>query len=123
MNKPIEVEERPSDDLPLVVFKPVVDPGLKSALQRFQSQQKGQSGDDSKSKIPVCSNRGCGKSYEGTVKDEPCSYHPGVPIFHEGMKFWSCCQRKTTDFNQFLEQAPCAKGEHKWVDPEVRVLD
>jgi hypothetical protein len=61
MNKPIEVEERPSDDLPLVVFKPVVDPGLKSALQRFQSQQKGQSGDDSKSKIPVCSNRGCGK--------------------------------------------------------------
>ena len=37
------------------------------------------------------------------------------------MKFWSCCQRKTSDFNQFLQQEPCSKGEHNWADAEVRV--
>ena len=37
-----------------------------------------------------------------------------MPIFHEGMKFWSCCQRKTSDFQSFLNQEGCMLGEHKW---------
>lgn len=28
------------------------------------------------------------------------------------MKFWSCCERKTTDFNSFLSQGGCATGPH-----------
>lgn len=43
-----------------------------------------------------------------------CTYHPGCPVFHEGLKFWSCCQRRTTDFNTFLSQPGCTTGTHKW---------
>lgn len=30
------------------------------------------------------------------------------------MKFWSCCQKKTTDFEAFTAQPGCAVGEHLW---------
>jgi len=55
---------------------------------------------------------------ESRLKPE-CKYHPGVPIFHEGMKFWSCCQRKTSDFQSFLNQEGCMLGEHKWKKDDV----
>ena len=32
------------------------------------------------------------------------------------MKYWSCCQRKTTEFQHFLDQVGCSIGKHKWVD-------
>jgi hypothetical protein len=35
------------------------------------------------------------------------------------MKFWSCCQRKTSDFQAFLEQAGCTEGKHKWIRDNV----
>ena len=59
-----------------------------------------------------------------TYQGEPpqaneCCYHPGVPIFHEGLKFWSCCQRKTTDFQSFLNQEGCTFGYHKWKKESV----
>ena len=44
-----------------------------------------------------------------------CTYHPGYPVFHEGMKYWSCCQRKTSEFQEFMDQAGCDLGRHKWV--------
>merc|ERR1712029_779834 len=47
-------------------------------------------------------------------KANECMYHPGVPIFHEGLKFWTCCMRKTTDFQAFLNQAGCTIGNCKW---------
>ena len=30
------------------------------------------------------------------------------------MKYWSCCQRKTSEFQHFLEQEGCDIGSHKW---------
>lgn len=38
-----------------------------------------------------------------------------MPIFHEGLKFWSCCKRKTTDFEMFLSQIGCTSGHHVWI--------
>ncbi len=35
--------------------------------------------------------------------------------FLSRMKFWSCCERKTSDFNNFLSQEGCTKGSHVWV--------
>lgn len=46
---------------------------------------------------------------------EMCQHHPGVPIFHEGMKFWTCCQKKTSDFSTFLAQSGCTSGKHLWI--------
>lgn len=63
----------------------------------------------------ICKNGGCNTSYEGPeTNDTACVHHPGVPIFHEGMKFWSCCQKRTSDFNAFLNQAGCERGKHVW---------
>lgn len=31
-----------------------------------------------------CTHKGCGKVF--TDPEEPCYYHPGAPIFHEGQK-------------------------------------
>lgn len=67
-----------------------------------------------------CKNNSCKATYEGPSSDEKeCSYHPGVPIFHEGMKYWSCCQKKTTDFSIFLEQPGCLQGKHVWVSKVI----
>ena len=51
--------------------------------------------------------------------DRECRFHSGVPIFHEGMKYWSCCQRKTSDFSAFLAQEGCTTGDHLWVKKKV----
>ena len=31
------------------------------------------------------------------------------------MKYWSCCQRKTSEFDNFLNQIGCQEGKHLWV--------
>lgn len=67
----------------------------------------------------VCKSSGCSKQYKDAESDlEACIYHSGVPIFHEGMKYWSCCQRKTSDFNSFLSQEGCQRGRHLWIKKE-----
>ncbi|WFD23999.1 hypothetical protein MEQU1_002696 [Malassezia equina] len=41
----------------------------------------------------------------------PCRYHPGAPVFHEGLKSWSCCQttnKPVLEFDQFLQLPGCA---------------
>jgi len=59
--------------------------------------------------------------YIDGVSEGDCVYHPGAPIFHEGMKFWSCCQRKTSDFQSFLNQVGCTEGKHQWIKIQVRI--
>jgi CHORD. len=75
--------------------------------------------------IPVgtsCKNGGCKKTYETENTATSCTHHPGYPVFHEGLKFWSCCQRRTTDFNSFLEQEGCVVGKHVWVKDKVQEI-
>jgi cysteine/histidine-rich domain-containing protein 1 len=52
-----------------------------------------------------------------------CKFHPGVPIFHEGLKYWSCCQKKTTEFDVFLKQEGCQIGSHLWIKPKENTTD
>lgn len=61
------------------------------------------------------------KRYENeSTNRQTCMHHPGVAVFHEGMKYWSCCQRKTSDFDNFLNQAGCTEGTHLWFKQEVK---
>ena len=63
----------------------------------------------------ACKNGGCQCSYSTPDSEmSQCQFHPGSPIFHEGMKYWSCCQKKTTDFTAFMNQKGCSFGKHKW---------
>ncbi|OXB57186.1 UNVERIFIED_CONTAM: hypothetical protein H355_013424, partial [Colinus virginianus] len=35
------------------------------------------------------------------------------------MKYWSCCKRKTSDFNTFLAQEGCTTGTHVWTKKDA----
>ncbi|KAM5471734.1 hypothetical protein MauCBS54593_003138 [Microsporum audouinii] len=61
-----------------------------------------------------CVHKGCGKVF--TDADEPCVYHPGPPIFHEGQKGWKCCKTRVLTFDEFLTIPPCTTGKHSTVD-------
>ena len=39
------------------------------------------------------------------------------------MKYWSCCQRKTTEFQHFLDQEGCDIGSHKWTADKKGIVD
>ncbi|CAF2713282.1 unnamed protein product [Rotaria sp. Silwood2] len=117
----VPIVERPPMDAPLIKMKLTVASSLKTALEKLTNTAKvdtnkeDQINDDIKPGTP-CKHASCGVEYT-TVDQEQvtsCRFHPGVPIFHEGMKYWSCCQKKTTDFEAFTAQPGCTEGEHLW---------
>lgn len=69
--------------------------------------------DDPSLEIPdgaTCRRKTCGVSYkkgQSRSDDEQCVYHPGVPIFHEGSKGYSCCKRRVLEFDQFMKIEGC----------------
>ncbi|TLD27012.1 hypothetical protein PspLS_04478 [Pyricularia sp. CBS 133598] len=77
--------------------------------------------DDPALEIPdgkTCRRKTCGATYKkGAAREgEQCVHHPGVPIFHEGSKGYSCCKRRVLEFDQFMKIEGCAtKGRHLFV--------
>ena len=60
-----------------------------------------------------CINKGCGIEFEEKENNESsCSYHPGNPIFHDLKKYWSCCNKETYDWDEFMKLPKCTKGKH-----------
>lgn len=114
---------RPSWGSVLTMLEPTVTPAFRKQIDDLPATlitpQKKNS--DSSEILPgtLCKHGGCNYAYEGNHNDnKSCIYHPGVPIFHEGLKFWSCCQRRTSDFTAFMNQAGCETGNHKWTSDE-----
>ncbi|XP_069065277.1 integrin beta-1-binding protein 2 isoform X2 [Pleurodeles waltl] len=113
--------ERPRSDEPKQNLSMKVSKSLEQSLQKLNlgSEKETVKTADSPTSVVVgttCKNSGCRESYQGAESDvETCVHHPGVPVFHEGMKYWSCCCIKTTDFNEFLEQKGCTNGHHTWI--------
>ncbi|XP_061373954.1 cysteine and histidine-rich domain-containing protein RAR1 isoform X1 [Gastrolobium bilobum] len=59
-----------------------------------------------------CQRIGCDAMfYEDDNPDGSCQYHDS-PIFHDGMKEWSCCKKRSHDFTLFLEIPGCKTGKH-----------
>lgn len=112
--------ERPSFDAPLTLIEPTVAPSLKQQIDALVPVVK--KDPNAAATIAVgtsCKNRGCTSTYTSSESNvEDCIHHPGVPVFHEGLKYWSCCPKKTTDFAAFLAQKGCSLGYHKWVADE-----
>ncbi|CAI0547162.1 unnamed protein product [Linum tenue] len=64
-----------------------------------------------------CQRIGCDATF--TEEDNPegsCQYHDS-PMFHDGMKEWSCCKKKSHDFSLFLEIPGCKTGKHTTEKP------
>ncbi|XP_041050905.1 cysteine and histidine-rich domain-containing protein 1-like [Carcharodon carcharias] len=118
--------ERPSSDEPVVKLPQKVSKSLQESLEKFSNSTQEiatKREEDPSGGVKVdtlCKHAGCNKTFHGAESNlETCSFHPGIPIFHEGMKYWSCCKIKTTDFEDFLAQPGCAKGKHLWIKKEA----
>lgn len=48
---------------------------------------------------------------------DSCRYHPGAPFFHDVYKGWSCCNKKSVDFTEFLNIKGCTLSKHSNVKP------
>lgn len=62
-----------------------------------------------------CQRKGCGQTFlvEGNNIDTACTFHQGQPIFHDAVKFWSCCpNKKCYDFDSFMAVPGCSQGLH-----------
>uniref|UniRef100_A0A8K9WU18 Zgc:92429 n=1 Tax=Oncorhynchus mykiss TaxID=8022 RepID=A0A8K9WU18_ONCMY len=69
--------------------------------------------------MALCYNKGCGEKFDADKnKDDACLHHPGVPIFHDALKGWSCCRKRTTDFSEFLSIKGCTQGRHSNEKPQ-----
>lgn len=131
-DKPPEIEEKPRQD-DAAIAKKISDlnsaapvPG-RNPIQAAQQAPAApapppESEDDEPSlEIPdgkVCRRRGCDTKYKkgGSRDGEECVHHPGVPIFHEGSKGYSCCKRRVLEFDQFLKLEGCqTKDRHMFV--------
>ncbi|KAJ7997550.1 hypothetical protein DPEC_G00230170 [Dallia pectoralis] len=116
--RPLESISRPSPNEPIMRLQQKISPSLKQALEKLSETSTAESNEEDTDEVKVgtlCKNGGCAKSFEGPASNtHPCLFHAGVPIFHEGMKYWSCCKRKTSDFNTFLSQEGCSQGLHLW---------
>ncbi|KAH8599034.1 HSP20-like chaperone [Bisporella sp. PMI_857] len=65
----------------------------------------------------ICRRKACGAQYEGGSRDgEKCTFHPGVPIFHEGSKGYTCCKRRVLEFDEFMRIEGCkTKDGHLFI--------
>ncbi|NXK05959.1 CHRD1 protein, partial [Herpetotheres cachinnans] len=115
--------ERPSSDEPRQLLPIKVSRSLEQALEKLNLSSKDEAPEGSctgevAAQVragTTCKNAGCKTIYQGPDSNtEVCAFHPGIPVFHEGMKYWSCCRFKTTDFSTFLEQPGCRTGRHCW---------
>ncbi len=109
-----EKYEDVAPDLPLMKIKPEISARLLQQISALKSIVKTEITDG---KIPIgtsCKNTGCSVSYEEGI-NEDCVHHPGSAVFHEGLKYWSCCKKITSDFSKFLDQAGCTTGKHVWL--------
>lgn len=111
--------ERPSSDEPKIKLPQKVSPSLTQVLEKLDLNKKAEEEKkESQTVMPGtrCKNAGCKTAYKGPETNaDICTHHPGVPVFHEGYKYWSCCCIKTIDFNAFLDQKGCTTGKHCWV--------
>lgn len=48
---------------------------------------------------------------------DACHFHPGMPVFHDAYKTWSCCNKKSVDFTEFLNIKGCELSKHSNVKP------
>lgn len=115
--------ERPSEDAAMISLKAVVGSSLRSKLDALKAKsadsEKEVADANNGNLVAVgtsCKNGGCRKTYENESDNrDTCMHHPGAPIFHEGLKYWTCCLRKTSDFNSFLNQIGCTASKHLWI--------
>jgi hypothetical protein len=91
---------------------PTASTATTSATKILSASRKSSRLDDGVS--AKCQRKGCQVTF---IIDEnsstSCRYHKGQPVFHDAVKFWSCCyDKKCFDFDEFLKVPGCTLGYH-----------
>lgn len=109
-------------DSPLLAQTSRVPRSLPAVGQSAPSSVPSESEEDDPAlEVPAgkqCRRRGCCAIFSSELnrEDENCIHHPGQPIFHEGSKGWSCCKKRVTDFDDFLNIPGCtSKARHMFM--------
>nr|CAD1836776.1 unnamed protein product [Ananas comosus var. bracteatus] len=69
-----------------------------------------------------CQRIGCDAMFTDDDNVEgSCRYHDS-PIFHDGMKEWSCCKQRSHDFSLFLAIPGCKTGKHTTEKPVTKAV-
>ncbi|GLB35085.1 putative CHORD [Lyophyllum shimeji] len=72
--------------------------------------------------MPTCTRKGCGQAFEAESTGI-CIHHPGAPVFHEGLKSWSCCNdvnKPVMEFDEFMKIPGCTQADrHTAEAPKV----
>jgi hypothetical protein len=77
---------------------------------------------DASTREKVCTNSGCGMTYTDiTNRPDVCYFHPGRPVFHEGLKGWQCCTKRVVDFDEAMSLPGCTLGSHQSAAPSIKV--
>ncbi|CAL9173772.1 unnamed protein product [Musa acuminata subsp. burmannicoides] len=70
-----------------------------------------------------CQRIGCDAMFTDEDNAEgSCRYHDSEPIFHDGMKEWSCCKQRSHDFSLFLAIPGCKTGKHTTEKPVTNIV-
>ncbi|KAI6696226.1 hypothetical protein NL676_016345 [Syzygium grande] len=70
-----------------------------------------------------CQRIGCDAFFSDDDNPEgSCRYHAAGPIFHDGMKEWSCCKKRSHDFSEFLGIPGCKTGKHTTEKPSTKAV-
>lgn len=82
-----------------------------SAVKTVAARKSSRSEDGQSAK---CQRKGCQKQFVLAENSATaCTYHKGQPVFHDAVKYWSCCDhKKCFDFDEFLAVPGCAVGCH-----------
>jgi len=66
----------------------------------------------------LCQRVGCSSRYAEEANAEGgCRYHSGLPSFRDGLKEWTCCGARSTDFAAFMGLPGCCTGRHTQEKP------
>lgn len=109
----------PAEGAPAPVLKSIADfntanptaaSAATSAVQTITARKSTRNADGT----ARCQRKGCQKVFNVDENmGNCCVYHKGQPIFHDAVKFWSCCpEKKCYDFDEFLAVPGCATGLH-----------
>jgi len=99
--------------LPTTVAKSADKAMAKAVAARAAQAEAAAGGEGSGVDVgTLCKHSGCDNKYAAEASmGAACVHHPGVPVFHEGLKYWSCCPaKKMTEFADFMSYAGCTTG-------------
>ena len=86
-----------------------------------EAREKAEKEKAERSSMVACKHFGCQKRFSPGGPYPECCYHKSPPVFHETVKFWSCCpKKKAYDWEQFQAIPGCMVGQCTEVKEEQK---